>query len=92
MMSYYCGGGFDEWVEDSFFSSTTKEQFDEIKALLEPYRESIDNKIVNDFEPKTMSWRAYRYSLWMSIPDVISQKIAEVLRQSSRQGDNSSSV
>jgi len=80
-MSSYDGGGFDEWVADSFFSPTTQEQRDQIKALLEPYREMIDNKLDRDFEPETMSWRTYRNSLWSCIPDGVNQKIDEVLRQ-----------
>lgn len=93
-MSSYDGGGFDEWVGDSFFSPTTQEQFEQIKELLEPYREMIDDKLVSDFEPETMSWRTYRNSLWMCIPDEVNQKIAEILRgpQKSLPSDSSSSA
>ena len=80
-MSSYDGGGFDEWVEDSFFSPTTKEQVDRIKLLLEPYREMIDNKLDSDFEPDTMSWRTYRNSLWSCIPTEVNQKIDNIVRQ-----------
>ena len=91
-MSSYDGGGFDEWVEDSFFSPTTQEQLNQIKALIEPYREMIDNKLDHDFEPETISWRTYRNSLWSCIPDEINQRIAEILRQNSPPSDSSSNA
>jgi hypothetical protein len=78
-MSSYDGGGFDEWVEDSLFSTTTKEKLEEIKILLEPYRELIDNKLDSDFEPETMSWRTYRNALWSCISEEVNRKIAEIL-------------
>ena len=78
-MSSYDGGGFDEWVEDSLFPPTPEDKLQEIKLLLEPYREMIDNKLSDDFEPDTMSWRTYRNSLWSCIPEGINQRIAEIL-------------
>lgn len=77
-MSSY-DGGFDEWVEDSFFSPTTQEKIAEIKLLLEPYREMIDNKLISDFEPETMSWRTYRNSLWSCLPGEVNQSVADIL-------------
>lgn len=79
-MSSYEGGGFDEWVRDSFFCTLSQRQLDQIKAILEPYREMIDNKLDHDFEPETMSWRAYRNSLWSCIPDGVNQRIDEIVR------------
>jgi len=91
-MSSYDGGGFDEWVEDSFFSPTTQEQLEQIKALIEPYREMIDNKLDHDFEPETMSWRTYRNSLWSCIPEGVNQKISGILQQKDPPSDSSSSA
>ena len=89
-MSSYDGGGFDEWVEDSLFCSITPDQLGRIKALLEPYCESIDIKLVEDFEPDTMSWRTYRNDLWLYIPKNINDKIDEITRETNPLGDSSS--
>jgi len=90
-MSSYYDGGFDEWVEDLFFT-VPREKFKEIKLLLEPYREMIDNKLTNDFEPETMSWRTYRNSLWSCLPEEINQKTAEILARDLPPSDSFSSA
>jgi hypothetical protein len=88
-MSSYYGGGFDEWVEDSFFCPITPDQLSRIKALLESYRESIDNKLSVDFEPDTMSWRTYRNDLWLYIPKDLNDKIDEIVRETNPPDDSS---
>lgn len=65
-MSSYDGGGFDEWVQDSF-RGLTSEQETALKAVLEPFREMVDN-MLESFEPDEMSWRTFRNDIYDLLP------------------------
>lgn len=73
-MSSYDGGGFDEWVRDSLFGEVSEEKVQQVKKLLEPYREYVENSL-DSFEPEEHSWRDYRNSLWYNIPDDVNKAI-----------------
>lgn len=76
-MSSYDGGGFDEWLEDSFFSDITPDRWAAICAIMAPHRESVDIAL-EGFEPEEMSWRQFRNDLW-HIYEAESAKIQAVL-------------
>lgn len=78
-MSSYYGGGFDEWIEDSF--NTTPDKLLAIKAIMWPHRERITTALA-DFSEDEHSWRTFRNSLWhgydeedRQIRDVLSDKV-----------------
>lgn len=77
-MSSYDGGGFDEWVRDSLFGEVSEEKAQQVKKLLEPYREYVENSL-DSFEPEEHSWRDYRNSLWYNIPDDVNKAIEVIL-------------
>lgn len=55
------------FVQDSFFGNVTDEQLAAIVALLEPERESIEDRMALDYEPEEYSWRDYRNGMWYSL-------------------------
>ncbi len=55
------------FVEDSFYGSVTDEQLKKIVHLLEPEREWIEMRMIDDFNEEEHSWRGYRNSMWYSL-------------------------
>lgn len=77
-MSSYDGGGFDEWLEDSFQAGIDPEKWRAIKAIMDPHRESIAIAL-EGFEPDEMSWRTFRNNLWYGREEEM-RKIDAILR------------
>ena len=84
-MSSYYGGGFKEWLEDSFSSGIPAVQWAAICAIMEPHRESIDAAL-EGFEEDEHSWRDFRNSLWYGY-EAESERIAAVLAGTLRPED-----
>jgi len=65
-MSSCDGSTLEFFVEDSFRGITTEQEL-KIIELLEPEREWIEYRILEDFDEETMSWRGYRNGMWDSL-------------------------
>lgn len=66
------------FVEDSFFGNVTDEQLEKIVHLLEPEREWIEYRMLEDYDEECMSWRSYRNSMWYSL-DLMYEKRIEAI-------------
>lgn len=77
-MSSYDGGGFEEWLEDSFMGTIPEETWMEIRSLMEPHREDIENAL-EGYESDACSWRDFRNRLWDRY-EAESAKISAMLR------------
>lgn len=52
------------FIEDSFFCELTNEQRKNLVHLLEPEREWIEMRMLEDYDEEVHSWRGYRNSMW----------------------------
>ena len=78
-MASYDGGGFEEWVRDSLYGIISDEKVRKVIQLLEPFRETIDDRLDNDFNSEEQSWRDYRNALWEHIPEDVQQEVDVIL-------------
>ena len=67
------------FVEDSFFGHQTDEQIKKVVHLLEPEREWIERKMIEDYDPNCMSWRSYRNSLWNILDPIYEKRIDTIM-------------
>lgn len=51
----------------------TKEQFSQLLALYEPYRESIEYRL-GEFDEETQSWRSYAEYVDCEVPETVNQQ------------------
>ncbi len=67
------------FVEDSFFGNVTDEQLEKIVHLLEPEREWIEDRMIDDYDEEEHSWREYRNSMWYNIDPDYEKRINAIL-------------
>jgi len=53
-VSSYYGGGFAEWIDDSF--NTTPDKLLAIRAIMWPHRESIDARLEDFSDAEHSRW------------------------------------
>jgi len=65
-MSSCDGWTLEYFVEDSFMNITSNQE-ERIVNLLEPEREWVEYRLLDDFDEETMSWRGYRNGMWCAL-------------------------
>jgi len=67
------------FVEDSFFGNVTKEQLAKVVRLLEPEREWIEDRMIDDYNEEEHSWREYRNNMWYTIDMDYEKRIGAIM-------------
>ena len=67
------------FVRDSFFGNVTDEQLEKVVHLLEPEREWIEYRMLEDYDEECMSWRSYRNSMWDNIDPIYEKRIDAIV-------------
>lgn len=81
-MSSFPGSSLEDYVNELWLYARdiTPEQFAKLVGVYEPYREQIE-KILDDFDDDTMSWRTYLGSAFDSVAEDADAKAGLYLKE-----------